>query len=755
MSDPTQDNRPISISTPLGKDVLLLRSFKFHDALCRPFEMEMELQSTQDDINFDDIVGQNVTVTINLPNYQKRYVNGFIAEFEQTGYSEGTTYDLANYRAVMVPWVWMLSRSANSKIHKNKTAIQIIDGVASAHGFTAITDRTTANYPVLDFCVQYDETDLNFITRLMEREGIYYYFEHTATEATMILCDGPAAHVAYPGYSSVPYNSQRETLNVPEHIFDWRVRQEVQSAMCELDDYDYTKPQTSLLKQGDVTQNYNNGNYRRFHYPGGYKELDVGQQLAEVRIQSLQSRQTVQRAVGNVLGLCVGYKFSLTSYPREDQNTEYLNTEVDLELVTSDFATGTGAPSIETQECRSKMIELTRPFRPARITPRPFIRGPQTATVVGGADKQVDTDKYGNVYVTFHWDRNGRNDPGVDTSHDDQSIAIRVSQNWAGDGWGGMFIPHIGTEVVVSFEDGDPDRPLVTGRVYNETKLPPENPSSEPYLSYITDSSKKNAFTMEATTDQEKLALRNAKNELLMDSTKGAEKITVSDGQNSVVWDPVKGKVTTNNAKEASHWTWGKWDEWTGGIKNSVVIGLYIKLYQGSEFGITTGNKTAIVLGPEVKYNSALLGGFANIPILNCAKCETYSGNVYKVIYGTEYKVETTSRKKLNGTDHEELNTRWKALFGTQEVVAAVKSAEKVAGQKQIMASVFNRTTAGAETSTVGGTSTETITGTKTLTAVGGITMTGQGTGILNLGANTSMTSAGSMVVRGGVIALN
>jgi len=751
MSDPTQANRAISISTPLGEDVLLLKSFNLHDELCRPFQMELELQSTDDSIDFSSIVGQKVTVTIKLPNYQKRYINGYIAQFRQTGFTE----KLTNYRALMVPWVWMLSRASNCRIFQDKTPIEILEQVCSDHGFSAITDSTTGEYPTLAFCVQYDETDLNFVSRLMEKYGIYYFFEQSQTDATMVLCDGMTAHENFPGYSSIPYNSAEPSESLPEHFYDWLIEQEVEPGTFQLSDYNYTTPKADLTASGTKSQTYANGSYERYAYPGGYETAEEGQNLADVRIQDVQARQSIQRGKSDALGLACGYKFSLTSYPRSDQNTEYLTTELDMIVTSADYSTDESGDGSYSCRCRSRELVTSSVFRPACITPKARIRGPQTATVVGAEGKEVDTDSYGNVYVQFHWDQEGEND-------EESSCLIRVSQHWAGNGWGAVFLPHIGTEVVVSFENGDPDRPLVTGRVYNADQLPNKDPSTNPYLGYIMDSSKENSMVMDATADAEKLTITNAANQIAMDSTSGAEKMTLTDGKSTIVFDPVEGSVTTttpgdennSNSGDKSHWTWGKWDEWTGGIKNSVVIGLYIKLYQGCEFGVTTGMKTSIVLGPELKYNMAPTGLVPlPVPFLDCAKFEIYSGNCYKILLGTEYKVETKGLKKLNPTNKLTMGNMLKSIVSTKQTVAAIKDAETSPDKSDTFLKYTKLL--GQESSTVAGTSEEKVGGTKSITAVMGVQLAGGASFLDVRPSSIAGVSPGTVNFTGGIINLN
>jgi len=763
MSDYTQKNRPICISTPLGEDKLLLRKFVFEDELCRPFRMEMELQSTDASIDFDKILGAKVTVEIKCPNYQTRKIHGYISEFSQVD----SDTELFEYRAVMVPWVWMLSQKSNCIIHKNKNVPTLVQEVMADLGLGEVSDLTTASdYTEMPFCVQYDETDLNFVSRLMERAGIYYFFENEEKKAKLVLCDSPGNHEAFPGYSSIPYNAHKPAAGTPEHIYKWTQAQEVKPSTVELQDYDYNNPKKQLLTNDSATQGYTNGDYSGYHYPGHFTTKTEGTAVAKLRVQGIQSRQTVYEGVSDCMGIVTGYKFTLQRHPREDQNQEYLVTGTRLTVQTSDYSTGGSGETEEYQECCFRALQATKNFRPPLRTPVPKISGTQTATVVSNSadDQEVDADEYGRVYVTFHWDSGGRNDQTeeggdgaepVTVSHDQLTILIRVSQSWAGKDWGAQFTPHVGTEVVVAFEEGDPDRPLIIGRVYNADQAPPISPKSNPYVGRFEDSSTKNWWEMDATADKEKLSVVNGSNKLLMDSTTDSEKITITDGKNSVVWDPNKGQVKTNNYKDASHWSGGKWNEYVAGIKSSIVFGLYFKLYMGSEFGITAGNKTSIVLGPEIKYNGVIgaAGGLGTK--LACAKFEVYSGNCYKIIFGEETKVETKGRKKLNPLNSNELHTKWSAVYSTKAVASAIKDEEKVAGEKSLMASLANTKIAGAYKLDVGAASIETVKQIKGITAGAMVLKTNNGMQIAMGPTGFNLMSPSPMKFNGVVINLN
>jgi len=456
----------------------------------------------------------------------------------------------------------------------------------------------------------------------MEKYGIYFYFEQSETEATLVLCDGSTTHGSFPGFSSIPYSSTDPGASVPEHFYGWVIEEEVESSSVKLKDYNYQTPKMKLLASSEEPEELATSQYERYEYPGGYRVLDEGEQLAAARVEALECEQAVCYGTSDVLGLACGYTFSLTGYPRKDQNKEYLTTELDLYISTADFTTGEAIDQYQKCQCRSKSLDSSLAFRPALKTPKPRIRGPQTATVTGAEGTEVDTDDYGNVFVQFHWDLDGAN-------NEQSSCPIRVSQHWAGSKWGTMWIPHVGCEVVVSFEDGDPDRPLITGRVYNENQMPTKNPELNPMVGYIEDSSQKNSLTMDATQGAEKLTIINADNQIDMSAT-GDERIKITDGKNYITFDPTAGKITTHNDK-FDHYSEGDWSEWTWGSKVSNLFGLYWSTVLGLSFSGKLGLDISMAFAGKVSVD----GPFA----LKLSKGWELSKNTVTKINDTKSKI--------------------------------------------------------------------------------------------------------------------
>ena len=472
----TQANRIAAVGTPLGDDVLLLASLHGTEQLGRPFQYDLDLRSEDASIDFDQIVGHNISVRYELPDQTTRYFNGFVSRFVQTA-AEGRT---ASYQATMVPWLWFLTRTADCRIFQNKTVPDIVKAVCSAHGFTDIDESLSGSYSACDYCVQYRETDFNFVSRLLEQEGIYYYFKHTDGQHTMVLCDSPAAHHPADGFDSVAFRAPSADATLG-YVTGWSVAHEVEPATYALTDYDFTKPRASLMVKSQVARGDAYASAEVYDYPGRYTTVGPGEEYAKVRIQELQARYEVASATTDLAGLLAGCTFGMTDHPRDDQNRQYLITAATCQITSDEFDSaaggsgrggsngsgggggGGGGPSYA---CHFTAVDAQTPYRPARVTPKPTVAGPQTAVVVGPAGQEIYTDPYARVKVQFMWDRLGQAD-------ENSSCWIRVAQVWAGRNWGGIYNPRVGQEVIVDFLEGDPDQPIITGRVYNGVEKPP------------------------------------------------------------------------------------------------------------------------------------------------------------------------------------------------------------------------------------------------------------------------------------------
>ncbi|ESQ14734.1 MAG TPA: type VI secretion system tip protein VgrG [Chromatiaceae bacterium] len=495
-----QQKRSLSVFTPLGEDVLLLRGMKATEALGRLFEYELELISDNIDIKHEDLLGQSVSVHLSLPNAQQRCFNGIVNRFSQVGFDGA----LAVYQATLVPWTWFLTRTADCRIFQDQTVPDIIKAIFREHGYTDFEERLSETYRQWIYCVQYRETDFNFISRLMEQEGLYYYFTHQDGKHTLILADNYGAHGTAPGYSEIPYYPPDKTaLRERDHIHHWSVVQKVQPGAFAHTDFDFTAPRKNLLTKRSSPKTHEHAELEVYDYPGEYIETSDGEAYARVRLEELHAGYETVCAEGNARGLTTGHLFHLINYPRDDQNREYLIVSAEYRLQSDQFGSTADLPSDNLFHCSLTAMDAQVVFRPPRSTPKPIVQGPQTAIVVGKAGEEIWTDQYGRVKVQFHWDRYGKSD---ETS----SCWVRVSHPWAGKNWGAIAIPRIGQEVIVEFLEGDPDRPIITGRIYNGDQMPPYGLPAGAVVSGLKSNSTKGG---------------GGYNEYIMDDTKGNELI--------------------------------------------------------------------------------------------------------------------------------------------------------------------------------------------------------------------------------------
>ena len=460
----TQTKRRLAVATPLADDKLLLASLRGSEALGRPFAFELELYAEDDSIQASDLLGQNVTVRLEVASRGTRYFNGYVSRFGQSV----SKSELATYRATLVPWLWFLTRCADCRIFQDKTVPEILKEVFRDRGFTDFEEHLSGSYAARPYCVQYRETDFNFVSRLMEQEGIYYYFTHDNGRHTMVLADSPAAHGPAEGYAQVRYHARSSGYSGGDEINAWSMGFELQPGAVALSDFDFEKPTKDLGSRATQPREHANAEFEIFDYPGEYVEVADGEAVARTRLGELAAQHEVAVGRGEVRGLWPGCKFRLTDSPRKDQDRDYLVTSATYRFAADTYGSNEGrnGDADEAFTCDFTAIDASVHFRPPRLTPKPVVQGPQTAVVVGKKGEEVWTDRFGRVKVRFHWDRHGKSD-------ETGSCWIRVAQGWAGRKWGALFLPRIGQEVVVEFLEGDPDRPIVTACIYNGDCMPP------------------------------------------------------------------------------------------------------------------------------------------------------------------------------------------------------------------------------------------------------------------------------------------
>lgn len=493
------------ITSPLGPTPeLTLRRLNGHEALSRPYEYVVEMFSDDAQLKAADFLGAPLTVSIyNTETQKSRYFNGLVASFCYAG----DTGRQHVYRAVLRPWLWFLTRTSDCRIFQNMDVPTILGKVfKDKNGFSDFdSKKLKATYRKWEYCVQYRESDFDFASRLMEQEGIYYYFLHAEGKHTLTLCDGAASHDPIEGEPKIPYRVSGESQLESERIGGWLRTDTVQSAQYLLRDFDFEKPKANLDVRQKIARTHKLAAFEQYDYPGEYVlSKPDGDHYVKVRIEELQSQYSVAYGEAKSYRLAPGFKFTLEDFARTADNIEYLITSTQTDVLSGEVGYITSDQQ-NLFDISFTAIDAKQPYRAPQVTPKPKIAGPQTAIVVGKAGEEIWTDKYGRVKVQFHWDREGKKD-------DQSSCWIRVAQLWAGKTWGGMHIPRVGQEVVVEFLEGDPDRPLITGRVYNFDQMPP--------------------YTLPANATQSGIKSRSSKeglaenfNELRFEDKKGSEHV--------------------------------------------------------------------------------------------------------------------------------------------------------------------------------------------------------------------------------------
>jgi type VI secretion system secreted protein VgrG len=479
---------PITMDVPAGAESLQFRALSARDELGRLFSYELDLISDDPALKASDLLGQTMTVHLEQRDGELRHFNGYITDFALVG-SSGS---FALYHVTLRPWLWLLTRTANCRIFQHLSVPDIVRQIFRDQGLTDFEERLSGNYQKSDFTVQYRESDFNFVSRLMEREGIYYYFKHAQDKHILVLADSYSAHDAGSGCETLPYfppDIQRDARM--EFVDSWTTSHHLETGAYALSDFDFQRPNANLQAKLSAPNDHAQANFEIFDYPGAYTQVRAGEDYAKIRLEERHVDYAGAHGRTNARPFAVGNFFTLAEHPVEDQNREYLIVSAHHEMRTHDPRSGAELPEEEVHRCDFSVIESSRPFRPARLSKAPIVHGPQTAIVVGKAGEDIWTDDHGRVKVKFHWDRFASGD-------ENSSCWVRVSQAWAGSGWGGIHIPRIGQEVIIDFLEGDPDRPIITGRVYNgDNRTPfalPANQTQSGIKSHSTKGGGQNNF---------------------------------------------------------------------------------------------------------------------------------------------------------------------------------------------------------------------------------------------------------------------
>ncbi len=687
----------VHLTTPLDPDVLLPLRMTTTEELGRPFRYDLELLSHDPAIQGETLLGKTMSVSVDLPDGKTRWFNGYVTRFAYSG----RTGRWVRYHATLRPWLWFLTRAQDCRIFGNgsegnaKLVTEIAKAVFRKHGFSDFEEKLQASYLPRTYCVQYRETDFDFVSRLLEEEGIYYAFRHSEGVHMLEMYDGPGSHKTAEAYDEVPFiSASADSLQREDHIYQWLLQQEVQPGEHVHRDFEFVTPQVDLTASAAASRSHPYGTLQIYDPPGGYVEpyevasgdgsdqdaQDRGRAYAKLRLEEMQARFETVDGMSNAVGLAVGELFTLKEHPRDDQNRDWLVVSTRHELAVAGYEGLEKEVKESVYRCAFTAMPSDVPFRPARTTPRPLITGPQTATVTGKSGEEIWTDKHGRVKVHFHWDRLNEED-------ENSSCWIRVAQVWAGQNWGGVHIPRMGQEVIVEFLEGDPDRPIVTGRVYNGRQTHPYGLPELATQSGIKSRSSKGGGP--ANFNELRFEDKKGSEQVYLHAEKDKQEVVENDNTESVGHDEAL-TVDHNRTKKVGvdeFETIGSNKTIEVGVDHEEQIGKNMTLKVGVNRSETIGSNQTLVVGSNmdttVASNSSLSVGTAetitvgvNRAVTVGAACELVVGAAYSVTVGANASENVGANKSVQvGNDHSlSVGKNFDATAGESGSVTAAKN---------------------------------------------------------------------------------
>jgi type VI secretion system secreted protein VgrG len=646
-----------TVSCPLGDDVFQLSSLRGTESVSAPFQFECTFISEQADIDFDALIGQPMCIKVGASEENARYISGVVARFSQAGASSS----YATYHAELVPWLWFLTRSTDCRIWHDTSAPDIVKDVFDKLSLTDYDfNDLTGSFEPIPYCVQYRETDFNFVSRMLEDAGIAYYFKHEKDHHTLVLFNSPDKNAECPSNAEASYVSEEAAESTAGIITDWYQEKELRSGAWAMTDYNYEDPSLDLGVSTTTSMAVGgNERFEVFDYPGDYTALQAGSDIATLRMEAEEAACQLIQGSGTCTGFTPGYKFDLRGHYRESFDGTYLITSVTHHVSQSVGGDGMGLSTYQNSfSCRPHSV----PYRPLQVTPAPVIQGIHTATVVGEEGTEIDIDSYGSVLVHFPWDRENK-----------YSCRARVAHNWAGKEWGFFCAPRIGQEVLIQFIEGDPRRPIVIGRVYNAEQMPPygtgehsgiksrstpEGSSSNFNEIRLEDKKGEELFFIQAEKDQT-VNVKNDVNETIGSNetqTVGADQsITVGSNRTDNVGQNETRSVGADRTRNV-----GKNETVTIALTRTRSVGVNDMINVGAAQEITVGGAQAISVGAAQTTNVGAVQNVsvgANRSVSAGKNISEEAGDNYSISAGKDYALNAAKNIVIEAGDQITIKT--------------------------------------------------------------------------------------------------
>lgn len=612
---------------------LLFHSMTADERLGRLFSFYLQFESENANIDLTGLLGSSMTVTIATEDGFKRHFNGMVCEAAQTGVETVEKLVFAQYGVRLVPKPWLLGQKVDCRIYPDMSVPDIVKSVLNDAGYTDVKLSLSGNYAKREYCVQYREDCLNFISRLMEQEGIYYFFTHTDSTHTMVLADGVSAHAVKKDFARVPYlHSTDSVLRQEATITTWAASRGQDAAKYQLTDFDPMTPKASLLSTG-LSDGHGtagaNGSMVAFDFPGAHSVADVGQHYAQVRAEALSAARSHYTGTTGAPSVEIGALFTLSDYPRNELNCEYLIVGTTIHLAGAGHASGSSSDEPSFQ-CNFEAIESKHTFRSLPTAVKPTIVGLQTAIVCGSkTDEDIVVDQHGRVQVTFHWNK-------PDKPNAKSSCPVRVATPWAGKNWGAISIPRVGQEVVVSFLEGDPDRPLIIGSVYNgDNQVPYGLPDNK------TQSGIKSRSLLGGTADFNELRFEDKKGseDFFMHAQKDMHEEVENDHVVTIDHDET---VTIKHDRKA-----------TISNNDTIDVGQIFKLTAGTQIELTTGSSSIVMKSSgeiQITGVNITITGNSSVKVEGQMQVGIKAGMTMDVGAGVSMKVHSDGTLDVKGT---------------------------------------------------------------------------------------------------------